>query len=935
MGFKISGCSLLSAFVPFFLIFLPLSRAGVSPKAPVVSRISILVHDLSPDADLLRQLARRLLHVKAGAPFSLEALEKSIKALKRSNLFKRIHVPDPVEREGKVALVFELTPFLLIKKIEIKGAFPLLEEDVLNKMHLRVGDPFDPKATGVIKRDIENLFKENGYIRPEAAIIAKQDEKDGRMGLTVSIHKGKYYRIRQVLLEGNRFFPDITLLTPLKTWQASRLFWGMSRFVQADLKKDVKRLIRLYRREGFADVKIAPVLEKDPDSGRMAIRFRIREGPRYEIAFSGNKAFSDAVLLQALPLFTRGNQGDLALKRGIHRLTTRYRKAGFSRVHISVDDKIVEKDSGPVRSLRILIEEGPRFLMRSLRIQGNRFIEKDKIKEKILSRPSTFGKATGFFTGTWEEDKRAVKRLYLRNGFMDVQVTDALAFETDPKTKNQWVDAVLSIQEGPRTLVGEVAFEGLSVFTEKEALQALSLKPGAPYRRYRLPADRELLKALISEKGHPYVTVSEKATVRKSPRVADIVYVIDEGPEVRVGNLFVRGNFRTKKGVITKKMKIQKGALFSLKSVLAATRRVSRIEALDNVRLQLIGFREKKARVDVVVNVNERKPYLFELGLGYDTVREAYLLGRLKDKNLLGLNKSIWIDGEYSRIGYKAEAGVTDPDFLQRGISATGTLFAQKEEQKNRAFGIRSQGATVRFQRRLSDRIDGGLAFRYESRKQVRLNEVPVLPEEQEEYEPRTLFVLTPSVHWISVDSLVRPKKGFIGRALVDVSKGLDNTLDDFIRYRLEARYYRSPLKGLTLAFRARWGVIQSYSPDDNVADDQLFYLGGLGDVRGFEENKLRTDASGNAVGGRMELLGNMEVRYDLGSRLEALVFLDMGAVLDAKTDAGEEGLRSSVGIGLNYITPVGPVSLMYGHKLDRKAGEGAGRVHFSIGYTF
>ena len=88
-------------------------------------------------------------------------------------------------------------------------------------------------------------------------------------------------------------------------------------------------------------------------------------------------------------------------------------------------------------------------------------------------------------------------------------------------------------------------------------------------------------------------------------------------------------------------------------------------------------------------------------------------------------------------------------------------------------------------------------------------------------------------------------------------------------------------------------------------------------------------------MGGRLELLGNIEVRYDLGSNFEISVFYDLGTIRDTEIDEGYDDLRSSVGVGLSYITPVGPISLMYGHKLDRKEGESSGRIHFSIGYTF
>jgi outer membrane protein insertion porin family len=119
------------------------------------------------------------------------------------------------------------------------------------------------------------------------------------------------------------------------------------------------------------------------------------------------------------------------------------------------------------------------------------------------------------------------------------------------------------------------------------------------------------------------------------------------------------------------------------------------------------------------------------------------------------------------------------------------------------------------------------------------------------------------------------------------------------------------------------------------IPDDQLFYLGGTSTVRGFDENLLRADAGGTAVGGREALLGNLEARYDLGLNLEAALFYDVGSVRKADKPGVSDDFRSSVGLGLRYVTPIGAVGLLYGWKLDPRDEEDDGRLHFSIGYTF
>ncbi len=107
----------------------------------------------------------------------------------------------------------------------------------------------------------------------------------------------------------------------------------------------------------------------------------------------------------------------------------------------------------------------------------------------------------------------------------------------------------------------------------------------------------------------------------------------------------------------------------------------------------------------------------------------------------------------------------------------------------------------------------------------------------------------SPGVLYQTTDSFVRPKKGSISSFNVDFSKGIDNNLDDFIKYRLDLRYYYTLFEPLVFALHGRYGLIQPYGSNTRVPEDQLFFIGGTSSVRGFDENLLRFDVTGQAVG--------------------------------------------------------------------------------------
>ncbi|MDT8273208.1 MAG: BamA/TamA family outer membrane protein, partial [Desulfomonilia bacterium] len=184
-------------------------------------------------------------------------------------------------------------------------------------------------------------------------------------------------------------------------------------------------------------------------------------------------------------------------------------------------------------------------------------------------------------------------------------------------------------------------------------------------------------------------------------------------------------------------------------------------------------------------------------------------------------------------------------------------------------------------------------------------------------------------------DSFVRPSKGFFSSLSVDISRGLENSLDNFFRYSFDLRYYVSPVERVTLAWLGRVGYIDPYGSRTTIPEDQLFYLGGTLDVRGFDENTLRLDSLGSPAGGRYILVSSVEARIELRYKFELTCFFDTGSVRKPAIENISEDFRSSVGAGLRYITPIGPIGFLYGYKLDREPSESPGRFHFSVGYTF
>jgi outer membrane protein insertion porin family len=709
----------------------------------------------------------------------------------------------------------------------------------------------------------------------------------------------------------------------------------MRRFKKKQFDKDIKNLIQFYRKKGYPDVVVSSVVNKDAKTQNVSISLNIDEGPRYDIEFEGNKAFWNFTLKKDLILFKEGNKRDFGLKKSIRKIKKRYLNAGYQECRVEMISEKKQDAGQPVRNIRLIIDEGPQYVANSVNFKGNYAFDSKKIKKQMLTRtPGVIAKGA-LVQETLEEDKRAITSLYLKQGYMNTMVKDQVKSGKDIKEKKHNVDVTIAIEEGVQTHVKSLTINGLNVLSDAQARAAITLKNGSVFRNYMIRSDENTLSSLISEKGYPHVKVKGTAVISKDNTEADVTYEVDEGPFVKMGQVALTGNFLTKKRVINNELELDPGEPFSLSKFLRSQRNIRDINAFDSVRFDTFGLKETADKVNLFLELEEKKPYYIQSGVGYDTERRFYANILAGDQNLFGLNKNIYAGGEISQIGYRGDLGISEPRFLGTRIKSAVNMFTETREEFNTNFGTRERGVSLSFNRKLFQKFNAELSFVYSYKKNYPRDLGPISVSEENSYETREVLTVSPSLVYNNIDSYIRPRKGLFSSLLLDISKGIHNSLDDFFRYRFEVRKYYTPMENLSFALRGRVGDITPFDESSTIPEDQLFFLGGTSTVRGFDENLLRFDSAGKAIGGLTSILGNIEARVDLGSDFGLSFFYDIGSVKNAIIDEGTDGFRSSVGTGLYYFTPIGPIGIYYGHKLDRKPGESEGRFHFTIGFRF
>lgn len=743
--------------------------------------------------------------------------------------------------------------------------------------------------------------------------------------------------LKQLDISGNKQFSTLRLKLRTKLWSTTLVPFAKTCLNLDWLRKDKQDLVSFYRKKGFADASVTH--EIVTRNNGQALCLIIDEGLEYRIEIKGAVFFHPRQLKGEIPVFERGNLQDAGLRKGVINIRKRYHEKGFKDVTVTFTKEKTTIKGRTYWDVIFTINEKTRMRVASITIDGNRSISTDAIHKEMGLSEKGFLKNDGFSQHQLDDDLKAIKRLYLANGFKNASVKSDLTFEDNESIKGQpGIDVHIKIivNEHDPILVKEVSIRGLgTLLDEGDTVRTLTLKPGVPFREYMVKSDKNSIATLVSHKGYPHVRVKTEITTTSDTAV-NLLFTVDPGPLVRVGEIRYTGNTRLKERTMQDLLKIKTNDPFSLQDIVDAEKRLRKIGAIQTVRIQAGDLKEKKSTADLEVIVKERKPYYVETALGHDTERLFYFNAQTGDNNSFGRDIDSWIKAEVSGIGFEGETGIKDPFFLKSDMTASLTLFVQKKEELNYDFGVKAWGISSNLTKPILPHLNAGLSLTYENRTRFGDEEdYNLATDPGDEYDTRNILKTSLALAYDTRDSVVRPRTGMFTSLTTDIYTGFNSDLDDFIKYALDVRQYLTPMKRVTFALRTRLGYIQPISAPEAIAEDRLFFLGGTSDVRGFKENLLAHDLDMEPVGGMSMVSASLESRISLTEKLEWIMFLDGGRLGETTGTAVEQGFRTSLGGGFSYGTVIGPISLLYGYKLNQDEYESPGQIHFSFGYTF
>jgi len=662
------------------------------------------------------------------------------------------------------------------------------------------------------------------------------------------------------------------------------------------------------------------------------------------IAFEGNRRIDDETLgpevqLKPRQIFTRS-----AAERDVKRILELYRRSG--RFAASVEAKLIELPQNRV-DVAFEIVEGDQTLIENIVFIGNtQFSDSDLIGEisskeeawyRFLSNDDVYDPDRVSF------DRELLRRFYLSQGYVDFRVTSAVAELTPDR---DGFILTFTVEEGSQYTFGAISLDNqLTDIPDFRLSPLLKPRSGEIYDNNLV---RETVDDLVDEVGtygFAFVDVQPRSTTLREEQKVDLVFVVDEGPRVYVERIDIEGNLRTLDRVIRREFGIVEGDAFNTSKIARATRRVRNLGYFKKVDVSNEpGSAQDRARV--TVEVEETSTGEFSIGAGYSSESGALFNVRLAERNLLGKGQELALAATLSQQQNQIDLSFTEPYFRDQPISVGADVFRTITEYDDRVEDEEEIiGGRLRVGYKLSE--DWTQRWRYTLSRRITDYNQSLLGRQDSD---TLLSAVGHEVAYDTRDNRFNPTTGMI----LSIGNDLAGLGGDarFLRTDVRASQYFPVSKrpSVTLVLSARAGAIVGLGEDIAVSD--RYFLGGR-TLRGFESGGVGprykstpTFEADHALGGNYLATATTEVIFPVGLSsedlgLQARLFAEFGTLTGIDTDLrsdqfyDESSIRGSLGFGISWTTPLGPLRLDFAWPVLKEDFDKDETILFSIGAQF
>ena len=593
-------------------------------------------------------------------------------------------------------------------------------------------------------------------------------------------------------------------------------------------------------------------------------------------------------------------------------------------------------------NLSFTVTEGAAAKISEIRINGNKAFTQSTLKGLFELNDGSwinfYTKADRYSRAKLDADLETLRAFYLNRGYLEFTVEST---QISISADKQDITVTINVREGQPYTVTSVKLEGEYLGKEDDFKTLVLIRPGQPYNAEAVTQTTKLMTDRFGTFGYAFAKIDARPDIDRVNGQVAITIVADPARRVYVRRINVAGNSRTRDEVVRREFRQFESSWYDARRIKASRDRVDRLGYFSEVNVETNEVAGTADQVDLTITIKEKSTGNLQIGAGYSSADKLSLSGSIKQENIFGSGNYLGLELNTSKYNRALVISSVDPYFTVDGISRGFDLYYRTSKPINsqgEEYTLVTEGASLRFGVPFTeyDTVYFGIGA---ERTKIEGSPLP-LNYLRYVYEFGNVSTAVPmTVGWSrdSRDSALVPTAGRL------VSRNFDVSLLGDAHYEraiAKAQQYIPLGYRFTLGLNSEigWGTGLNGQPYPIFKN---FYGGGLGSVRGFEQNSLGpVDVTGAYIGGNRRFNANGELYIPVPGTgndrtLRLFTYLDVGNVWGENEHISASSLRSSAGVGLTWVSPVGPLKLSYGAPLHKLSTDRIQRLQFQIGTAF
>jgi outer membrane protein insertion porin family len=967
----------------------PPSSSSVSTKSfegRTISRI-----DYDPESQPLpRAELDRILPLHPGQPIVMDEVRAALQKLYLTGRYTDVTVdaeperaPDGAPDGAGVALRIITTPSFFVGGVSIEG-----EDDPPNRNQLaaatklELGAPFLSTEVETAVTNMQDRLRANGFYQSRIQYRVERNPDTEEASIHFDIDTGDRARFGGVKLPGP-FSADLDRVIRTTRWRKGfgpLQFPGWRQVTENRVQSGIQRVQKDFQKGDHLEAKVSlEMLDYERDTNRVTPNLTIDSGPVIEVRVQGAK-ISGGRLRQLVPVYQERSVDQGLLVEGRRNILEYVQGLGYFDAQVQFD----QPPPAPDRTqIEYTVALGARHKVAEIEIAGNRFFDTPTIRERMYVLPASWFRRYGRYSERLlEQDKDAIRDLYRASGFREADV-----MSTVEETRPDRLSVKLQIVEGPQWFVNRLELEGALAEDAAHLQSVLQSVAGQPFSEASVAADRESVLSYYYNNGYPDATFDwTESPAGDEPNRIDLKYTIRPGKRQFVRGILVRGLENANPALVSNRITLAPGDPISQSRMGESQQKLYDLGIFSKVQTALQNPEGDEDSKYVLVDVDEARKYSFNAGLGASLARigggvttfdapagETGFVPRvslgMSRIDFLGLGHTIGVQTLASTVEQRVVFTYLAPQFRGNENLALSFSGLFDDSYDVRTFVAHRWEGSVQLAQKLARARS--FQYRYTYRHvSIDQNSLKISPELIPLLsQPDRAGLLGFSFIQDHRDDPTNSRRGSLNTVDVGVAWKWFGSETDFTRVLVRNSTYYPIGRDIVIARSLQFGYIQQLGGLSPFPLAERFFSGGVSSQRAFPDNQAgpRDLETGFPLGGNALLFHNTELRFPLiGENVGGVLFHDMGNVYSDIDHVSfrfrQENLQDfnymvqSVGFGIRYRTPVGPIRVDFslspnsprffgfqGTRDQLLAGQGVltnqriniFQFHFSLGQTF